>query len=141
MIDALYERYQVQSMLIGGRSPRELQAERIIMASTRHTPFSSLGRTLRELVTILHGSALVFSPDTAPVHMAVALGRPLISLFGATDWRRTGPYRAYHDLIVDAFRKPGDPDIVPGTNHPSRIERIQLEDVLAKVELWHRAYR
>jgi heptosyltransferase I len=141
LIDAMYERFDLRSMLVGGRSPRELEAERLIMERTRHKPSSTLGCSLRELVAVLHASALVVTPDTAPMHMAVALRRPVISLFGATDPRRTGPYRASQDLIVNAFRMEGDPDAVMMTKRSGRMESIQVEDVLAKVELWHGSYR
>jgi ADP-heptose:LPS heptosyltransferase len=30
--------------------------------------------------------------DTGPMHVAAALGKPLVALFGPTDPRRTGPY-------------------------------------------------
>lgn len=141
LIDAMYERFDLRSMLVGGRSPRELEAERIIMARSRHKPSSTLGCSLRELVAVLHASALVLSPDTAPVHMAVALRRPVISLFANTDPRRTGPYRASQDLIVNAFRVEGDPDAVLMPKRGGRIGTIQVEDVLAKVELWQQLYR
>jgi heptosyltransferase I len=146
VIDAMYERFDLRSMLVGGRSPRELEAERIIMARSRHKPFSTLGCSLRELVAVLNASALVLSPNTAPMHMAVALHRPVISLFATSEHarygpRRTGPYRASQDLIVNAFRRDGGPDEVLMTKRGGRIETIQVEDVLAKVELWHGSYR
>jgi heptosyltransferase I len=141
VVDALYERFDLQSMLIGGKSTRERQAEQVIMERAHHKPLSSLGCSLREMVAVLQASALVLTADTAPLHMAVALARPVISLFGASDPRRTGPYRASQDLIVDAFRDPGDPDVVMMTKRSRRMGRIQVDDVLAKVEQWQRSYR
>ena len=43
------------------------------MATAKHQAVSALGSGLRNLVGILSGSALVLSPDTGPLHMAVAL--------------------------------------------------------------------
>ena len=76
------------------RSPRELHAESVIMERTTTKPISALGSGLRNLVGILDGSALVLAPDTGPLHMAVALDRPVISLIGYTNPKRTGPYLA-----------------------------------------------
>ena len=42
------------------------------------------------------------------MHMAVAINRPVISLMGYTNPKRTGPYRRFHDLIVDAYGDPGE---------------------------------
>ena len=84
-----------QPVLVGGRSPRELHAEQIIMERAAHTPHSALGSGLRNLVGILDGAALVLAPDTGPLHMTVALDRPVVSLMGYTNPKRTGPYRKY----------------------------------------------
>jgi heptosyltransferase I len=135
--DILFERFGVQPVLVGGRSTREVAAETIILQRCRHTPVSRLGSGLRKLVTILHASALVISPDTAPLHMSVALGRPVISLMGASDPNRTGPYRASRHLVVDAFREPTDPPGVVNVRR-ARMGRISVDDVVAKVELWKR---
>ena len=140
LVDALYEDHGLQPILVGGRSPRELAAEAVIMARARHRPVSALGSGLRRLVSILDGSALVVAPDTGPLHIAVALQRPVISLMGYTNPRRTGPYRAYHDLLVDAYGDPGEDYPVSMENRPGRMARIGVEDVLAKVETWRRAY-
>jgi heptosyltransferase I len=140
--DALHERFDLEPVLVGGRSPREQRAEEVIMARARHRPRSALGSGLRRLVSILDGAALVLTPDTAPLHIAVALDRPVISLMGSTDPRRAGPYRKYHDLVVDAFRDPSDGrDRVVWERRPGRMARIQVSDVLEKVELWQRRYR
>ena len=131
--DALYEVYGFQPVLAGGRSERELETERIIMSSTRHPPVSTLGVPLRELVGILDGSELVISLDTGPLHMAVALDRPVISLMGYNNPKRVGPYRRFHDLIVDVYGDPGEDYPVSPAHRPGRMKLIEVRDVLAKV--------
>jgi heptosyltransferase I len=111
------------------------------MGRARHTPLSALGSGLRNLVGILSGSALVLSPDTGPLHMAVALERPVISLMGYTNPKRTGPYRRYHDLLIDAYGNPGEDYRVSMENRPGRVQRITVEQVREKVELWQSRYR
>jgi heptosyltransferase I len=140
VVDALYEDYGVQPVLVGGRSPRELHAESVIRARARHTPISALGSGLRNLVAILDGSALVMAPDTGPLHMAVALDRPVISLMGYTNPKRTGPYRRFHDLIVDAYGDPGEDYPLSAEWRPGRMSRIRVCDVLEKVEVWTKRY-
>jgi lipopolysaccharide heptosyltransferase I len=47
--------------------------------------------TLEQLITVLAGAKAVVSTDSGPGHLAAALGTPVLSLFGATDWRKTKP--------------------------------------------------
>jgi len=139
--DALEFDFGLTPVLVGGRSPRELHAERVIRERTRSTPVSALGSGLRNLVGILDGSSLVLSPDTGPMHMAVALERPVISLMGYTNPKRTGPYRRYHDLIVDAYGEPGEDYPISMENRRDRMPRISVRDVLDRVERWRAAYQ
>ena len=141
VIDALQGNFGMQVVLVGGRSERELSAEREVMQRARIKPRSELGSGLRNLVSILDASSLVLSPDTGPLHMTVALDRPVISLMGYTNPKRTGPYRRFHDLIVDAYGDPGENYPISMENRPGRMLRIQPRDVLEKVQLWAERYR
>ena len=138
--DALYYDFGLQPVLVGGRSPRELLAEETILGRARAPLVSALGSGLRNLVGILDGSALVLSPDTGPLHMAVALDRPVISLMGYTNPKRTGPYRRFHDLIVDAYGNAGEEYPVSMENRLERMVRIRVPDVLDRVERWRVNY-
>jgi heptosyltransferase I len=140
VVDRLTEEYDLQPVLVGGRSPRELHAESVIMAGARQRPISALGSGLRNLVGILDGSALVLAPDTGPLHMAVALERPVISLIGYTNPKRTGPYRRYHDLIVDAYGDPGEDYPLSMETRLDRMPRITVADVMEKVAVWRHRY-
>jgi heptosyltransferase I len=130
----------MQVVLVGGRSERELAAERIVMERAKHKPRSELGSGLRNLVSILDASALVLSPDTGPLHMSVALDRPVISLMGYTNPKRTGPYRRFHDLIIDAYGEPGEDYPISMENRPGRMKGIETGHVIEKIQLWRDRY-
>jgi len=138
--DALWSEFGLEPVIVGGRSDRELHAERVIVDRARHKPRSALGSGLRKLVSILDGSALALAPDTGPLHMAVAIGRPVVSLMGYTNPKRTGPYRRYRDLIVDAYGDLGEDYPISMENRPGRMTRIRVRDVLDRVERWRDRY-
>ncbi|NUQ48969.1 MAG: glycosyltransferase family 9 protein, partial [Phycisphaerae bacterium] len=78
-------------VLLGAPDERPLAAQ--IAAACRTPPANLAGRTtLRELAAVLEGAERVISQDSGPMHLAAALGRPLVALFGPTSPRRTGPY-------------------------------------------------
>jgi heptosyltransferase I len=140
IVDALREDFGLQAVLVGGRSEREVHAERVILDRASHKPVSALGSGLRNLVGIFDGSALVLTPDTGPLHMSVALDRPTISLMGYTNPKRTGPYRRFHDLIIDAYGDPGEDYPPTMENRLHRMPRITVRDVLDRVERWRTRY-
>jgi heptosyltransferase I len=135
----LYHEYGLQPVLVGGRSPREVAAETIIM---REAPFahSALGSGLRKLSAILDGAAVALSPDTGPLHLAVALRTPVISLLGYTNPKRVGPYDFAHDLMIDAYGDPGEDYPLDMTYREGRVERISSDDVAAKLAVWRERY-
>jgi heptosyltransferase I len=138
--DALHEQFGMQVVLVGGKSERELTAERIVMEKAKHKPRSELGSGLRNLVSILDSSSLVLSPDTGPLHVTVALDRPVISLMGYTNPKRTGPYRKFHDLIIDAYGDPGEDYPISMENRSGRMKRIETSHVMEKVAIWKKRY-
>lgn len=139
--DVLESRYELQPVLVGGESPREREAAQRISAAARNPPVNALGSGLRNLVSILDASSLVLSPDTGPLHMAVALDRPVISLMGYSDPRRTGPYRQFHDLIIDAYHDPGEFGPITMETRSGRMERIAVSDVESRLAIWSERYR
>src|SRR5256714_529698 len=133
VVDSLHSDFGMQVVLVGGQSDREVEAERVILARAVHKPRSELGSGLRKLVSILDASSLVLSPDTGPLHMSVALNRPVISLIGYTNPKRTGPYRRFQDLVIDAYGEPGEDYPISMENRQGRMKRIQTCDVLGKI--------
>jgi len=138
--DVLYADYGLQPVLVGGRSERELAAEAVIMREARHKPVSALGSGLRRLVAIFDGAPLVLSPDTGPLHLAVALDRPVVSLIGYSNPKRVGPYRRFRDLMIDAYGEPGEDYPISMENRLDRMPRISVADVLERVQTWQQRY-
>jgi heptosyltransferase I len=56
--------------------------------------------TLVELGSLLQEMNLAITVDSGPMHMAAAVGTPVLAVFGATDPKRTGPYGDRHRVIV-----------------------------------------
>ena len=50
--------------------------------------------TLPEMVEWIRACKVMVTNDTGPMHVAAAMGKPEVALFGPTDPRRTGPYQA-----------------------------------------------
>ena len=52
----------------------------------------SLSPALDELIAMTRRSSLVIAGDTGPLHLASALGKPVVGIFGPTDPARNGPF-------------------------------------------------
>jgi heptosyltransferase I len=53
------------------------------------TPFSG---SLDQLIALTRRISLVIAGDTGPLHLACALGRPVVGIYGPTDPSRNGPF-------------------------------------------------
>jgi len=81
------------------------------------------------------GCDLLVSPDSGPLHLAHALGVPVVGLYGHTNPVRVGPYSRFRDLVVDAYHDPEEaPDPAATRARSGRMERISPADVLERVD-------
>ena len=55
--------------------------------------------TLSELAALIRRSAISITNDSGPMHLAVALNRPVVSIFGPTDSIWIGPYRRANAVL------------------------------------------
>jgi len=90
LADRLIGALNADVLIFGSAAERPL-AERIASAM-KHTPAIVAGETsLRQLLALMARCRLVVANDSGPMHLAAALGIPLIAIFGSTDDRATGP--------------------------------------------------
>ena len=72
-----------------------------ILSGMKTGALNLAGRTtLKQLAHLYQKCAIVISTDTGPMHVAAAMGLPVVvGLFGPTSPLRTGPYGAKHRVI------------------------------------------
>ncbi len=58
---------------------------------------------LGQLIALSRRIALVIAGDTGPLHLACALGRPVVGIYGPTDPARNGPYGTRFRVLRSPF--------------------------------------
>jgi len=91
--------------------------------------------TVPELVAAVEGAALFVGSDSGPMHIAAALARPLVVLFGSSDSNAWGPWRAAHALVQNYYAcNPCRGDRCYAFAQPECILSITLAQAQAAVE-------
>jgi heptosyltransferase-2 len=99
--DALADERGAEVLVLGAPSDRPLGDA--IAARMRRRPRVLCGETsLADLVAVLAVSELLLTNDSGAMHVAAALGTPLVAVFGPTDWRETAPVGSKHRLVREA---------------------------------------
>jgi lipopolysaccharide heptosyltransferase I len=76
--------------------------------------------SLRELAFLLKNAKLVIGGDTGPLHLAAALGTPVVGIYGPTNPLRNGPYGQL-DRVVETWTA------------TKSVDNINVDDVLRKI--------
>lgn len=97
-VDYIQETLRIRAVLCGSAAERDLC--QLIRQMCHPPPLDLAGRIdLTELVALLHDATAVLCNDSAPLHIAAALGKPLVTIFGPTNPLRTGPYGRPDDVL------------------------------------------
>jgi heptosyltransferase-2 len=106
LADRLVADLQAEVIVIG--SPAELDISLEVTRRMRNQPVVLTGKTdLSELVAVLSQVDLLVTNDTGPAHIASALGRPTLVIFGPTNPLTTRPFSPLGEIV----REP--PDCAP----------------------------
>ena len=104
--DCLHERYGLRVVVVGGRQQAYL-AQRVV-EGMKHPAINIAGKTsVGQLAALLKECDLFLSNDSGPVHIASAVGTPVVSIFGRAQkglsplrWGPTGSRdRALHQDV------------------------------------------
>ncbi|MBI2267118.1 MAG: glycosyltransferase family 9 protein [Armatimonadetes bacterium] len=78
--DELARRWEV-AVVLSGSEPEKPLVE-LILSECKETVYDLSGRTsLRDLAGILSGSLMMICPDSGPMHIAAAVGTPVVAIF------------------------------------------------------------
>lgn len=106
LASALHRRHALPSAVLWG--PAEEALARAVVESSEGAAAMMPETTVREVVAVAHAAALVVSGDTGPLHIAAALGTPVVGIYGPTDPARNGPWSTA-DVVVSRYDACGCP--------------------------------
>lgn len=98
LADKLVDERQATVLLVGAGIERDVSDT--VAALMRRTPVILTGETtLAETIALMSLAALVISNDTGPAHIAGALARPTLVIFGPTNPLTTRPFSQTAEII------------------------------------------
>ena len=90
LLDRLIRQQNAQIILTG--APSDLPLIEEIMGRMHEKPINMAGKTsLPQLAALLQRANLMITGDSGPMHIAAAVGTPLIAIHGPTDPAQSGP--------------------------------------------------
>ena len=136
------ERWQAGFVLTGGNSAAERALCAELAASQTGRTLNLCGQTSpKQLAALLGQADVLLAPDTGPVHLANAMGTPVVGLYAVASPALSGPYRR-QDFLVDAYPQAvrqflhKEPDALPWNtrvHHPGAMALIGVDAVLAQL--------
>lgn len=129
--------------LCGGPSAFEREFGDAILGAAKTRPLDLIGKdTLKQLLALLQRATLVLCPDSGPMHMANAVGTPVLGLHAASNPARSGPYsdRQWcvdrYDAAARRFRRKPAAALAWGTKleHRGVMDLIEVDDVIERLD-------
>jgi len=88
----------MKTLVIGSKADVSIAEE--VVGASKGKAVSLSGKTdLKGLMEIIQSARFMVCNDTAPMHIAAALGVHVFALFGPTNPLRTGPYGSNHTIV------------------------------------------
>lgn len=125
-------------ILVGGPDEKPL-AEEFTRYWNKHV-YSTVGQTtLRDLTALLSLADGVVSNDSGPLHLAVALGKPVLAPFTCTSVTRTGPYAQPRGAV--ATMVPCAASYVKTCSHMSCMQELTPDRLLPHLDVLLRSWQ
>jgi ADP-heptose:LPS heptosyltransferase len=106
-------------------------AEQVLQAAGEPAPVL-LEMDLPELMALLRRAKFFVGADTGPLHLASALGTPVVGVYGPTDPARNGPY-CKNDAVVRNAR-PEETTYRRGDSYSACMLSISVEQIIDAIE-------
>jgi lipopolysaccharide heptosyltransferase I len=106
-------------------------ADEVVSAGGLRGPIP-LAMDLPQLMAVLRRATFLVAADTGPLHLASAVGIPVVGLFGPTDPTRNGPYGEASIVVRKA--EAGETTYKRGASYSPAMMRIEVSDVIAAID-------
>ncbi|MDI6839378.1 MAG: glycosyltransferase family 9 protein [bacterium] len=91
LADRIVEDYNAKIVLLGGKD--EIELGNRVASLMVHKPIIASGKTtLGQLAALIERTNLIVSNDSGIVHIACAVGTPVVAIFGPTNYKNSGPW-------------------------------------------------
>ena len=136
VLASLAHRREYAVAVTSGPEAREVSAVTRIVQRAAVPVINLAGQTsLADLAAILQRAVLFLGVDSAPMHMAAALGVPVVVLFGPSGEHSWGPWGAGHTVLTSPFLcRPCGQDGCLGSKRSDCLEAISAQAVLEAVD-------
>jgi ADP-heptose:LPS heptosyltransferase len=115
-----------------GFGPGEENLAREVLSAAGDSAPLAMPMGLGPLMALLRRAKFLVSADTGPLHLACALGVPVVGLYGPTDPSRNGPFSA-DDVVVRNLRL-AETDYRRGKTYARSMLSISVEQVFDAVQ-------
>lgn len=95
-------RHRLRSAVVWG--PGEESLAHAVVAASKGSAIVTPQTTLGDLLALARAASVMISGDTGPLHLAAAVGTPVVALFGPTDPLRNGPWSA-SDISLSRYTR------------------------------------
>jgi len=100
VIEFLQKERHLPVVLTGSNALHEQELVAAILKESRVSPLNLVGKlTLKELGALIGQARFFFGVDSAPMHLAAAVGTPAVALFGPSGDFNWGPWGEGHLVI------------------------------------------
>lgn len=130
--DRIARHYKANIVLFGGKDERAVGEKIAGMMKERATVLSG-ETTIREAAALIENCDLFITNDSGLMHVAAAVGVPVVAIFGPTDPESTSPYGEGHTIVRKEVECSPCLKRECPTDHRC-MKEIEVEDVYEVVE-------
>lgn len=100
-LDRTAEELGLRVVMTSGPEAREVGKAKAILGLMKTRPVTLLGETsLKELAAVTRRAVVFLGVDSAPMHIAAAVGTPVVALFGPSGEHNWRPWRVEHRVVA-----------------------------------------
>jgi heptosyltransferase-1 len=126
----LERKFEMRVVVIHG--PGEKEIADIVVRAAAPAGVTLISTTIEELMGLLAHARCLVAADSGPLHLAAALGTPVVGLYGPTDPARNGPFVSNAAIVHKA--RPEEISYKRRTEYSAAMLRINVGDVMAATE-------
>lgn len=144
VMDEAVKRWGVHIVLTGGPDAVEMDFAKALCEKASVACLNLVGQhDMKSLAALLGSVDALLAPDTGPVHIATAMGTPVVGLYAVASAELSGPYFSQH-LVVDRHaeavrsilkKDPEQASWGERVHDSAAMKLITVEDVLKKLDM------